>query len=94
VNWLRARAKQHRWAEELALTKNEIEWVTRFFFYRSKQWSQWGATLVSPSAGQSAYVEKQMAMWEDMGAKVYNQFIHARPNWDLTLETIQVDYKQ
>jgi len=94
VNWLRARAKQHRWAEELALTKNEMEWVTRFFLFKSKQWRQWGENMVSTSTGQTAYKEKQMAMWEEMGEQAYSQFIHARPDWDVTLETIQLEYKQ
>jgi len=93
VNWLRGRAKQHRWAEELALTKNEMEWVTRFFLFRSKQWRQWGANMASPSAGQSGYVKKQIAMWEEMGEQAYNQFIRAQPTWDVTLETIQLEYK-
>jgi len=49
--------------------------------------------MASPSAGQSRYVEKQIAMWEEMGEQAYNQFIRAWPTWDVTLETIQLEYK-
>lgn len=92
VNWLRARAKQRRWSEELILTQNEMEWTTRFFYFKSRQWRRWGAALTRPSAGQVAYVEKQMAMWENMGAEAYREFLHVRPNWDMSLDNIRRDY--
>ena len=36
VHWLRAQMTFHRWEEELALTQNEMHWVTNYFIFWQK----------------------------------------------------------
>jgi len=94
VNWLKARAQKNRWAEELALTKNEMEWVTRFFYSKRRQWGIWLAGVAAPSLGQMAYAERQMSMWEEMAIHGYQQFSRADPDMSLSLSDIASDYEQ
>jgi len=78
VNWLRARARFHRWLEELTLTKNEMEWTTQFFFRKAEEWD----SHLAPSLGngQVAYAERQKAMWQAMGEEAHKQFVKIRPD--------------
>jgi len=71
-----------------------MEWVTRFFLFKSKQWRLWVANLECPSAGKLAYMEKQIAMWKNMAEQAYRAFVHARLTWGLSLDSIQLEYKQ
>jgi hypothetical protein len=90
VNWLKARAKKNRWAEELVLTRNEMEWATRFFYFKSRQWAGWIENVDGPSTGQRAYADKQMAMWQNMGEEAYRQFSQACPDITFTLNDVQM----
>jgi hypothetical protein len=70
VNWLRARAQNNRWTEELNLTFHEMEWTVRWYVHKAEQWqfrrnAEEGAGTVS--RGRRAYAEKQMAMWNELG---------------------------
>jgi hypothetical protein len=91
---LKARAQKNRWAEELALTKNEMEWVTRFFFSKRRQWRIWLAGVGAPSMGQMAYAERQMAMWQEMAVHGYQQFNRTYPDLGLLLTDIASEYEQ
>jgi len=75
VHWLKGRAQKNRWAEELRITQNEMEWVTRFFFSKRREWSTWLASCPSPSSGHVAYAERQMDMWDDLGNQAYIEFV-------------------
>lgn len=90
MNWLKARAKKNRWAEELVLTRNEREWANRFFYFKSRQWVGWIADVDGPSPGQRAYADRQMAMWQNMGEEAYRQISQACPDITFTLNDVQV----
>ncbi|KAK7688137.1 hypothetical protein QCA50_008507 [Cerrena zonata] len=38
VNWLRAKARCDRWAEELTLTRAEMQWTQLFHWHRRDLW--------------------------------------------------------
>ena len=61
VHWLRARAQNHRWQEELILVKHEMEWTTRYFVHRARVWID----RITPSQkpGPNAYAARQRAQW-------------------------------
>jgi len=70
VNWLRARAQNNQWTEELNLTFHEMEWTVRWYVHKAEQWqsrrnAEEGAGTAS--RGCRAYAEKQMAMWNELG---------------------------
>ena len=62
VHWLWARATFHRWEEELALTQNEMHWVTNYFTFWQKQWIGWAPVA---HGGHLAYAKRQSAMWSE-----------------------------
>src|ERR1700722_8568067 len=66
VHWLWARAKLHRWEEELVLTKNEMHWVTNYFTFQQQQWVGWKMITPNAHGGHLAYAERQSAMWSEM----------------------------
>ncbi|KAF8957920.1 hypothetical protein BDZ97DRAFT_1591460, partial [Flammula alnicola] len=67
VNWLRARAQNNRWAEELNLTKHEMQWTVRWYVHMAEKWKARRDPEVEVSRGHRAYAEKQMAMWNELG---------------------------
>ena len=86
VHWLRARARFHRWSEELVLTKNEMEWSTRFFFTKAREWDTYISAGDRP--GQIAYVEPQKAMWQAMGEESRKVYLKIRPDAHSRLASI------
>lgn len=66
-----------------------MEWTTRFFYYKSNEWGGWIAGVDLPSAGQRAYADKQMAMWQNIGEEAYRQFLRASPNMRCSLAECQ-----
>jgi len=77
VHWLKGRAQKQRWEEELQITKNEMEWVTRFFFFKGREWNRWLESCQSPSASHIAYAKRQMDMWDELGRQAYAEFLKA-----------------
>ena len=78
VHWLAARERCQRWEEELAITTHEMEWTTRFFLAKAKQWmllrNQALASGKLHESGQVCYAEKQQAMWCDFAAHAQNRY--------------------
>lgn len=89
VHWLKGRAQRNRWAEELRITQNEMEWVTRFFFFKRREWKKWLHSCQSPSSGHVAYAERQMDMWEDLGDQAYAEFVKVYPGLTLSLAELR-----
>lgn len=79
VHWLRARARSQRWAEEVTLTTNEMEWIPRFFISKSREWKKYIGDNTGLGDGHIAYAERQSAMWQDMGEQARMQFLKVRP---------------
>jgi len=74
VHWVRARARLHRWEEEITRTQNEMHWVTNYFIYRQRQWITWKTSIPDLHAGHEAYAERQSAMWADLGRQAHRLF--------------------
>jgi hypothetical protein len=89
VHWLKGRAQKNRWAEELRITENEMEWVTRFFFYKRREWKKWLESCPTPSAGHVAYAARQMDMWEDIGDQAYIEFSKAYHGFALSIAELR-----
>ncbi|KAF8873408.1 hypothetical protein CPB84DRAFT_1665355, partial [Gymnopilus junonius] len=69
-------AQKNRWAEELELTKHEMEWTVRFYMYMATTWqSHWDSTT-QLSSGHHAYAEKQIDMWNELGHVSEAMFKH------------------
>ena len=65
VNWLRAKARQDRWNEELQIVRHEMKWTTLWFKNQLKEWKDLLKRSVEENkAGHIAYAEKQVAMWK------------------------------
>ena len=67
VNWLRARAQRNRWAEEVNLTKHEMQWTVRWYVHMATKWKARRDAAADLSRGHVAYAEKQIAMWNELG---------------------------
>ena len=67
VHWLRARARLHRWQEEVTLTRNEMHWAINYFKFRQRQWVMWQSSYPNMTQGHQAYAESQKAMWGEIG---------------------------
>ncbi|KAF8164789.1 hypothetical protein B0H34DRAFT_670799 [Crassisporium funariophilum] len=62
VHWLRARALNHRWHEEVVLVTYEMQWTVRYFLHQCKQWQE-GADDPDVSAGARSYAVRQVRRW-------------------------------
>ncbi|KAF8868309.1 hypothetical protein CPB84DRAFT_1696767 [Gymnopilus junonius] len=67
LNWLHARAQKNRWAEELELTKHEMEWTVRFYMYMATTWQSRRDSATQLSSGHCAYAEKQIICGMSLG---------------------------
>ncbi|KAF8908067.1 hypothetical protein CPB84DRAFT_1744272 [Gymnopilus junonius] len=76
LNWLCARAQKNRWAEELELTKHEMEWTIRFYMYMATTWQSHQDSATQLSSGHRAYAEKQIDMWNELGHVSEAMFKH------------------
>jgi len=65
VHWIRARAQKYRWEEELMLVKYEMEWTTRYFLHKARQWQD---RFEEPNIdrGPKAYAARQSSQWRRM----------------------------
>ena len=79
LHWLRARARKHRWQEELLLTKYEMQWTVRFFMYMARLW-QTRRDLPSSTPNKRAYAEERISMWNDMGRTADVAFSKVNPS--------------
>ncbi|KIK73223.1 hypothetical protein PAXRUDRAFT_178979, partial [Paxillus rubicundulus Ve08.2h10] len=67
INWLRAKAVQDQWKEEVELIKSEVRWTANFFDSKSRQWEklgvqsrEWGAV------GHAVYAARQAAIYANL----------------------------
>jgi hypothetical protein len=73
VHWLRAWAQKNRWDEELTLLRYEMEWTTRYFLYRAKEWEK-RFDLPDMELGPKAYAARQAAQWLHMASDAERMF--------------------
>ena len=72
VHWLRARAQKHRWHEELVIVKHEMEWTTRYFLHRARQWTSRAEEFSEP--GPKAYASRQSSQWRQLACDAEKMF--------------------
>ena len=63
VHWLQARAQKDRWMEELLLVKYEMQWSTRYFLHKARQWQD-RFHIPDTDAGPKAYAAQQSSQWK------------------------------
>ncbi|KAK7682710.1 hypothetical protein QCA50_014093 [Cerrena zonata] len=61
VNWLRAKARRDRWAEEKILLKSELSWTKAYFQRRSDDWK---SRITARSPGLACYAHLQKRHWD------------------------------
>jgi hypothetical protein len=65
VSWLRTKARQDRWSEELTIVRHEMKWTILWFNRQIKEWKDRQRKSVEQNKpGHIAYAEKQVAMWK------------------------------
>jgi hypothetical protein len=67
VHWLRGKALRDRWAEEIVLVENEMDWTCNFFLHKSQEW----ADRIVPSTtdqhpGHACYAARQSRMYRQL----------------------------
>ena len=63
VNWLRAKACQDRWKEELLIVQHEMKWTVRWFKHQIKEWTaRLNKRVEENKPGHVVYAKKQIAM--------------------------------
>ncbi|KAJ6619131.1 hypothetical protein B0H10DRAFT_1743673, partial [Mycena sp. CBHHK59/15] len=74
VNWLRAKARVARWAEEKIFVSNEMIWtVDSFSYYREQEKDRIRAAEPS-KLGLRVYVEKQVDLWGSFATHAQEMF--------------------
>jgi hypothetical protein len=87
VHWLAARARFHRWEEELNIATHEMEWTTRYFLARATQWAALrdqviAGGLLDRSSGHVCYAERQRNMWCDFAADAQARYQAINPDFN------------
>jgi len=72
VNWLRAKARVDRWAEELVMVQDQMGNTIRFFKRRSVEWLARAENSWHP--GHICYAHQQADMWQGLAEKAITKF--------------------
>jgi hypothetical protein len=84
VHWIRARAQKSRWEEELLLVKYEMEWTTRSFVHKAREWQdRFEQPDVDP--GPKAYAARQSSQWRRIAYDADRLFRSANVNYKSTI---------
>ncbi len=62
IEWCKARARAHRWDEEVTLTLTEMERTLLFFAAKQERWEQ-RALQINIEPGERAYALRQADIW-------------------------------
>jgi hypothetical protein len=75
VHWLRAKAQEMRWIEELQCLQVEMESAVRFFRYQERVWKA-KEEVIEPQSlpGHAAWAARQSAMWHSMAMRAESKF--------------------
>ena len=64
VNWLRAKARRDRWAEEKTLLYHEVRWTRQYFTFMMDKWT---ARAANSPVELSFYALRQAETWRKFG---------------------------
>ncbi|KAG1721336.1 hypothetical protein EDB19DRAFT_1646559, partial [Suillus lakei] len=63
-HWLRAKALQDRWKEEMILVQLEMDWTCNCFLWKATQWGdRMQESLVKHLLGHACYLGRQSQMY-------------------------------
>ena len=79
VNWLRAKCRKDRWAEELTLVKCEMEWTKLFYTRRVELWSNRATALAVTDPNLHYYARRQAWTWTLLRTQVENAIKASSP---------------
>jgi hypothetical protein len=75
VNWMRAKARADRWAEELQIVKKEMEWTRNWFERQAEDWRKRSEKACRDGMrGHACYAEKQQTLWVGMRKQAESAF--------------------
>ena len=72
VNWLRAKSRRDRWAEELELLTSEMSWVRLYHSNQTDAWKRRAAIAGENGVNAFYYALKQQNAWELLGSQAEN----------------------
>ena len=65
MNWLRAKARNQRWKEEIIILQNEMIWTQLWFQHQVQVWEERKRFAAeSLSDGHKVYAAKQIWVWK------------------------------
>ena len=80
VHWIWARAQKHRWDEELLLVKYEMQWTTRSFLHKAREWEvRFEEPNIDP--GPKAYAARQSSQWRSLATDADQLFRSANSEY-------------
>ncbi|KAG2343157.1 hypothetical protein BDR05DRAFT_884626, partial [Suillus weaverae] len=80
VHWLRTKALQDRWAEELLLVGHEMRWTINFLVHKAQTWLDQTNQNGEPGQdGLSCYAIRQAQMYRLLAEDAWAQFIEVNP---------------
>lgn len=72
VNWLRAKCRRDRWAEELVLATSELEWTKLYHQNRARAWRERARLAGSENDVLRFYALRQAKTWELLQSQASN----------------------
>ena len=72
VNWLRAKCRSDRWAEELILAKSEMQWTKLYHQRRAEAWSARAKSVALLDPELRYYARRQARTWSLLHSHIEN----------------------
>lgn len=79
LHWLRARARYHRWQEEVKICGFEMEWVVRWFMHMASTWATYCDSPNAVGVGLREYANGVITYWDELGRVAERNFVAANP---------------
>jgi len=73
VSWLRAKARQDRWEEEVTLVQDQMGNTVRFFEFRQQEWLA-RASGLPITQGHRCYAYEQADLWGALAQRAKRTF--------------------
>ena len=83
VHWLKAKAQQDCWKEEVELLHHEMDFCVNFMKHMERLWKAWTSEEQGDSLtniGLYCYALRQVDMWRCMASQAQHEFDKVRQN--------------
>ena len=75
INWLRVKAQQDRWYEELKLVQNEMKFIVLWFQHQKWEWERrQNGSKADGCEGHRIYACRQVDLWQRFEERAKKQF--------------------